>query len=129
MADNLLGVIGGSGLYQMDDLKIIESQSVSTPFGDPSSELVIGELNGVRLAFLPRHGLGHMIPPSEINFRANIFALKKIGVDNIEKLFESIPEQIDKLLRYQYIVTGSWEEPVVERYRKETPKPENPFHG
>ncbi len=83
MAENLLGVIGGSGLYQMDDLKILESQSVSTPFGDPSADLVIGELNGVRLAFLPRHGLGHVIPPSEINFRANIFAMKKIGVDRI----------------------------------------------
>jgi len=83
MAESILGVIGGSGLYQMDDLKILESQSVSTPFGDPSADLVIGELNGVRLAFLPRHGLGHMIPPSEINFRANIFAMKKIGVDRI----------------------------------------------
>jgi 5'-methylthioadenosine phosphorylase len=83
MADNILGVIGGSGLYQMEDLKILETQPVSTPFGDPSAEIVIGELNGVRLAFLPRHGLGHTIPPSEINFRANIFAMKKIGVDRI----------------------------------------------
>jgi 5'-methylthioadenosine phosphorylase len=83
MAESLLGVIGGSGLYQMDDLKILETQSVSTPFGDPSADLVIGELNGMRLAFLPRHGLGHKIPPSEINFRANIFAMKKIGVDRI----------------------------------------------
>lgn len=83
MAENLLGVIGGSGLYQMDDLKILETQPVSTPFGDPSAEIVIGELNGVRMAFLPRHGLGHKVPPSEINFRANIFAMKKIGVDRI----------------------------------------------
>jgi 5'-methylthioadenosine phosphorylase len=83
MAESLLGVIGGSGLYQMDDLKILETKSVSTPFGDPSADLVIGELNGVQMAFLPRHGLGHMIPPSEINFRANIFSMKKIGVDRI----------------------------------------------
>jgi len=83
MAEKLLGVIGGSGLYQMDDLKILETQPVSTPFGDPSAEIVIGELNGVQMAFLPRHGLGHTIPPSEINFRANIFAMKKIGVDRI----------------------------------------------
>ena len=83
MADKILGVIGGSGLYHMKDLKILEKVSVATPFGDPSADLVIGELQGARIAFLPRHGVGHAIPPSEINFRANIFAMKKIGVERI----------------------------------------------
>ncbi len=79
----MLGVIGGSGLYHMKELKILEKVVVDTPFGAPSDEVVLGELMGVRLAFLPRHGTGHFIPPSEINFRANIFALKKLGVERI----------------------------------------------
>lgn len=83
MADQIIGVIGGSGLYQMKDLSILKKVAVKTPFGAPSDRLVIGELSGMRLAFLPRHGLGHVIPPSEINFRANIFAMKKLGVQRI----------------------------------------------
>lgn len=79
----MLGVIGGSGLYHMQELNILEKTSVETPFGAPSDQVVVGELMGVRLAFLPRHGTGHFIPPSEINFRANIFALKKMGVERI----------------------------------------------
>jgi 5'-methylthioadenosine phosphorylase len=79
----MLGVIGGSGLYHMKELKILEKVAVDTPFGAPSAEVVLGELMGVRLAFLPRHGTGHFIPPSEINFRANIFAMKKLGVERI----------------------------------------------
>jgi 5'-methylthioadenosine phosphorylase len=79
----MLGVIGGSGLYHMKELKVLEKVSVETPYGPPSDDIVLGELMGVRLAFLPRHGTGHFITPSEINFRANIFALKKIGVDRI----------------------------------------------
>jgi 5'-methylthioadenosine phosphorylase len=79
----MLGVIGGSGLYHMKELKILEKVAVETPFGSPSDEVVLGELMGVRLAFLPRHGTGHFIPPSEINFRANIFAMKKLGVERI----------------------------------------------
>ncbi len=79
----MLGVIGGSGLYHMKELKILEKVSVETPFGSPSDEVVLGELHGVKLAFLPRHGTGHFIPPSEINFRANIFAMKKVGVERI----------------------------------------------
>jgi len=83
MADKILGVIGGSGLYSMKDLKVIEEKKVATPFGDPSDPLVIGELNGVRMAFLPRHGVGHRITPSDINYRANIYAMKQIGVERI----------------------------------------------
>ena len=83
MVEKLLGVIGGSGLYSMNELNAIEKVSVDTPFGTPSEDVVIGELNGTRMAFLPRHGVGHFIPPSEINFRANIFAMKKLGVEQI----------------------------------------------
>ena len=83
MVEKLLGVIGGSGLYSMNELNAIEKVSVDTPFGPPSEDVVIGELNGARMAFLPRHGVGHFIPPSEINFRANIFAMKKLGVEQI----------------------------------------------
>ncbi len=72
MAEQLLGVIGGSGLYSMKDLENVETVSVDTPFGDPSDSLVLGNLGGTRMAFLPRHGVGHRIPPSEINFRAPI---------------------------------------------------------
>jgi len=78
-----IGVIGGSGLYAMKDLKIIDTQKVSTPFGDPSDEYVIGELNGREVVFLPRHGKGHRILPSELNFRANIFGMKKLGVTRL----------------------------------------------
>lgn len=83
MAEKFLGVIGGSGLYQMEGLEVTEKKTVDTPFGLPSDSIVIGQLDGVKLAFLPRHGIGHVIPPSEINFRANVFAMKKIGVERI----------------------------------------------
>lgn len=78
-----LGIIGGSGLYEMDDLTDIEAVSVATPFGDTSDEIITGNLHGLKMAFLPRHGRGHRIGPSEINYRANIWALKKLGVDTV----------------------------------------------
>lgn len=83
MARATVGVIGGSGLYRMEGLTDVERVSVSTPFGDPSDELVLGALEGVKVAFLPRHGVGHRIMPTEINFRANIYALKSLGVDAV----------------------------------------------
>jgi 5'-methylthioadenosine phosphorylase len=79
MAERTLGVIGGSGLYELDGLESVERRRVSTPFGDPSDELVIGRLGGTRLVFLPRHGRGHRLLPTELPFRANIYALKKLG--------------------------------------------------
>ncbi|MGK7344851.1 MAG: S-methyl-5'-thioadenosine phosphorylase [Candidatus Nitrospinota bacterium M3_3B_026] len=78
-----IGVIGGSGLYEMEGLANVRTEKVPTPFGDPSDELVLGELGGVEMAFLPRHGRGHRILPSELNFRANVWAMKKLGVDRI----------------------------------------------
>ena len=76
-----IGVIGGSGLYDMADLTDREEVPVSTPFGEPSAPFVIGSLAGRRVAFLARHGVGHRILPSELNFRANIYALKTLGVE------------------------------------------------
>jgi len=78
-----LGIIGGSGVYDIDGLAGKRWKKMSSPFGDPSDELLCGELNGQPMVFLPRHGRGHRIPPSEINFRANIDALKRMGVTDV----------------------------------------------
>ena len=79
----MLAVIGGSGVYSIDGLSNSRWVKVDSPFGSPSDELLLGDLAGQPLAFLPRHGRGHRIPPSEINYRANIDALKRIGVTQI----------------------------------------------
>jgi 5'-methylthioadenosine phosphorylase len=78
-----VGIIGGSGLYEMEGLKVVAERDVKTPFGEPSDPLVIGEIEGVRVAFLSRHGRGHRRLPSELNYRANIYALKLLGVHTI----------------------------------------------
>jgi 5'-methylthioadenosine phosphorylase len=78
-----IGIIGGSGLYDMGELTGREEKSVSTPFGDPSGPYVLGTLGGKRVAFLARHGTGHRILPSELNFRANIYGFKVLGVERI----------------------------------------------
>ncbi|HAT34073.1 MAG TPA: S-methyl-5'-thioadenosine phosphorylase, partial [Rhodospirillaceae bacterium] len=82
----VIGIIGGSGLYDLDGLEEISWQSVDTPFGAPSDELMTGRLDGQKLVFLPRHSRGHKIPPSELNFRANIDAMKQLGVTEILSL-------------------------------------------
>ncbi len=79
----MLGVIGGSGLYDLPGIEDLRRQHVSTPFGEPSDEIVVGRVGAGDVAFLPRHGRGHAISPSEINFRANIYALKSLGVDRL----------------------------------------------
>jgi 5'-methylthioadenosine phosphorylase len=81
MAQAKIGVIGGSGLYHMAGMTDIEEVKVQTPFGDPSDVITVGKVNGVAMAFLPRHGRGHRISPSEIPVRANIWALKSLGVE------------------------------------------------
>jgi 5'-methylthioadenosine phosphorylase len=83
MATVQIGIIGGSGLYQMPELKDIEEVRVETPFGSPSDAFIIGTLEGVRVAFLPRHGRGHRFTPSNLPFRANIYAMKLLGVSRI----------------------------------------------
>ena len=78
-----IGIIGGSGLYDIEGLRKVKELSVKTPFGSPSDTVILGELEGVRIAFLSRHGRGHRMNPSEINYRANIYALKSIGVSRV----------------------------------------------
>ena len=80
MIEKVVGVIGGSGLYEMEGLEEVQTISLKTPFGDPSDSFIIGRLEGVKVAFLPRHGKGHRIQPSSINFRANIYGMKMLGV-------------------------------------------------
>ncbi|MDQ3918533.1 MAG: S-methyl-5'-thioadenosine phosphorylase [Acidobacteriota bacterium] len=78
-----IGIIGGSGLYQMAELTEVEEVSVDTPFGPPSDSFIVGTLEGARVAFLPRHGRGHRLLPTELPFRANIYAMKLLGVERI----------------------------------------------
>ena len=78
-----IGIIGGSGLYQMPELTEIEEVKVDTPFGSPSDAFIVGTLEGERVAFLPRHGRGHRLTPTEVPFRANIYAMKSLGVESI----------------------------------------------
>jgi len=78
-----IGIIGGSGLYKIEGIKDVKEVSVDTPFGEPSDKFIIGTLEGRGVVFLPRHGIGHRISPSEINYRANIFGMKKLGVERI----------------------------------------------
>jgi 5'-methylthioadenosine phosphorylase len=102
-----IGIIGGSGLYEMEELIDVAHVSMQTPFGTPSDAYVIGTLEGIRVAFLSRHGKGHRLSPSELNFRANIFGFKKLGVEylisvtavgslkeNIRPLDIVIPDQL-----------------------------------
>ena len=96
MTEKMVGVIGGSGLYEIEGLEEVQTVSLKTPFGDPSDSFVIGRLEGVKVAFLPRHGKGHRIQPSSLNFRANIYAMKMldvqwiIGVSAVGSMKESI---------------------------------------
>jgi 5'-methylthioadenosine phosphorylase len=78
-----IGIIGGSGLYNMAGLTDVTEESISTPFGEPSESIVLGTLEGRKVAFLARHGKGHRILPSELNFKANIYAMKSLGVTSI----------------------------------------------
>jgi len=81
-----IGVIGGTGLYQIEGLTDIEEVDPTTPFGKPSDTITIGKLEGTSVAFLPRHGRGHTILPTEVPYRANIYALKALGVERIIKM-------------------------------------------
>ena len=78
-----IGIIGGSGLYDMAELTDREERTISTPFGDPSGPFIVGTLRGTRVAFLARHGVGHRLLPSELNFRANIYGFKVLGVERL----------------------------------------------
>jgi 5'-methylthioadenosine phosphorylase len=83
MANAKIGVIGGTGLYQIEGMTEVEEVNVKTPFGEPSDSIIVGNLEGIKVAFLPRHGKGHVINPTELPVRANIYALKSLGVERI----------------------------------------------
>lgn len=83
MLEAKIGVIGGSGLYEIEGLSEVEEAKITTPFGEPSDAIIVGNLEGVRVAFLPRHGRGHRISPGELPAKANIYALKSLGVERI----------------------------------------------
>ena len=99
MAEARIGVIGGSGLYKMQGVTEAKKVKVSTPFGEPSDAIILGNLEGVRVAFLPRHGEGHRIGPSELPAKANIYALKSLGVERIISVSAvgSLREEIEPL--------------------------------
>ncbi|MCK6530917.1 MTAP family purine nucleoside phosphorylase, partial [Myxococcota bacterium] len=86
MAERVIGVIGGSGLYEVQELTHVEEVRVETPFGDPSDLLVTGRIGDAKMVFLPRHGRGHRLNPSEVPYRANIWAMKSLGVQWIVSL-------------------------------------------
>lgn len=81
MAERIVGVIGGSGLYEMEGLRDVQPVRVTTPFGEPSDDFMVGFFGDVKMVFLPRHGRGHRILPGEVNYRANIYGMKKLGVE------------------------------------------------
>jgi 5'-methylthioadenosine phosphorylase len=83
MTNEVIGVIGGSGLYEMEGMTDVRHVTVDTPFGKPSDEYITGTLDGVQMVFLPRHGKGHRFTPSEVNYRANVYGMKKLGVTRI----------------------------------------------
>lgn len=81
MDEKTVGIIGGSGLYEMEGLSDVQKVDLKTPFGEPSDSFIIGRLEGIKVVFLPRHGVGHRIQPSSLNFRANIYGMKLLGVE------------------------------------------------
>ncbi len=93
----MLGIIGGSGLYQLEGINILEEKFINTPFGGPSSSILIGELEGKKVAFLARHGKDHSFPPHLVPYRANLWALREVGVDRV--LAVSAVGGINKLFR------------------------------
>ena len=97
MAETMIGVVGGSGVYDLDGLEAAEWTPVKSPWGTPSAAILTGRLGGVAMAFLPRHGRGHLITPSELNARANIDALKRAGCTDVLAISAvgSLREELD----------------------------------
>ncbi len=109
-----IGIIGGSGLYAIDGLEDAEWRRVDTPWGEPSDELLFGRIGDVRLVFLPRHGRGHVISPSELNFRANIDAMKRSGVTDILAI-SSIGSLREELAPGHFVVVDQFIDRTVHR--------------
>lgn len=115
-----VGVIGGSGLYEMEGLEDVKSVKVRTPFGEPSDEYITGTLGDTKLIFLPRHGRGHRILPSEVNYRANIYGMKKLGAEWIISV--SAVGSMSEKIRPGHIV-------IVDQFFDRTKGRESTFFG
>ena len=103
-----IGIIGGSGLYKIDGLEDIKEINIDTPFGKPSDSYIVGKISGTEVAFLPRHGRGHKILPTELNYRANIYGMKKLGVEQIISIsavgsFKKEVKPLDVMLPDQFV--------------------------
>lgn len=116
MTERVIGIIGGSGLYRIDGLADIEWRQVESPFGHLSDELCFGTLDGQRVVFLPRHGRGHAVPPSAINFRANIDALKRCGVTDIVSL-SAVGSLRDDLAPGDFVIVDQFVDRTLARER------------
>ena len=112
MVEPVIGLIGGSGLYDIEGLEEKEWRTVETPWGAPSDALLFGRLGGVRCVFLPRHGRGHPIPPSRPNYRANIAAMKISGVTDIVSL-SAVGSLREELPPGQFVVIDQFIDPLV----------------
>ena len=111
-----IGIIGGSGLYEIDALEDAQWVAVDTPWGPPSDELLIGRIGGVKLVFLPRHGRGHRIPPGDVNFRANIDALKRVGCTDLVAI-SAVGSLREELPPGRFVVVDQYLDRTVARHR------------
>ncbi len=111
-----IGIIGGSGIYEIAGLRAARWETVASPFGEPSDQLLVGELDGLRLVFLPRHGRGHRVPPTEINFRANLDALKRAGVTDVLAL-SAVGSLREDLTPGTFVVVDQFVDRTVARAR------------
>jgi 5'-methylthioadenosine phosphorylase len=114
MSEWTIGIIGGSGLYEMDALEEAQWIAVETPWGAPSDELLVGRLHGVKFVFLPRHGRGHRIPPSHVNYRANIDALKRAGCTDVVAI-SAIGSLQEELAPGRFVVVDQFIDRTVAR--------------
>ena len=112
----MIGVIGGSGVYDIDGLEDVHWETVESPFGKPSDELMFGRLAGIDLAFLPRHGRGHPLSPTDINFRANIDALKRAGVTDVVSV-SAVGSFKEELAPGTFVIVDQFIDRTVERRR------------
>ncbi|KPV40406.1 5'-methylthioadenosine phosphorylase [Thiohalorhabdus denitrificans] len=110
----MLGVIGGSGVYDITGLEQARWEQVETPFGDPSDHILVGELEGLPVAFLPRHGRGHPLPPSGVNYRANIDALKRLGVTDVLSL-SAVGSLREELAPGTFVLVDQFIDRTIER--------------
>ena len=117
MTHPTIGIIGGSGLYDMPDLTDREEVTLTTPFGEPSGPYVLATLRGRRVAFLARHGIGHRVSPSELNFRANIYGMKVLGVGSI--LSASAVGSLREALEGEYLLFFEHEPEIEAGYLRE----------